>query len=432
MKTSKKYKLLGLALAGSFSLFGASNVLADANDDITNRATIGYEISGTAQTVIESSDVGNSTPGVGAGADTVFKEDRLINFTVATGATTGTVTPGGTLQATSFTVTNDSNAPLDFLLLGLNNVDGTVDPFSAFLDEFDASAVQTFVEDGTTAGFQATEDTATFIGSLPELGVATVYVVSTIPLVDSGANPLVNTNVATMTLVAQAAEAGGTGDGTGAIMNDTNGNASPGDGGAGAFTNGTATLTTAVVAATADDPAAMDTVFNDPAGTQDGTGAADVIKNAQHSANNSYTIQSAELTVTKTSAALWDPVNLDVNPKSIPGAYVRYTITIANAAGAADADLTTLSDTLVAALDLDPNFTDGTAANVATNANGDSIQVTHVDNAVTQFCTGAADLDACTFTSPTISVDVATLMGAIDSQLTAGESLTITFNVIVQ
>lgn len=431
MKTSKRYKLLGLVLAGSFGLFGASNVLADANDDITNRATIGYEISGTAQTVIESSDVGNSTPGIGGGADTVFKEDRVINFTVATGATTGNVTPGGTLQATSFTVTNNSNAPLDFLLLGLNNGNGTADPFSAFLDEFDASAVQTFVDDGD-GNFDPLLDTATFISSLAELGVATVYVVSTIPLVDSAGDPLVNTNVATMTLVAQAAEAGGTGNGTGAIMNDTNGNASPGDGGAGAFTNGTATLTTAVVAATADDPAAMDTVFNDPAGTQDGTGAADVIKNAQHSANNSYTIQSAELTVTKTSTALWDPVNLNVNPKSIPGAYVRYTITIENAAGAADADLTTLSDTLVAVLDLDPDFTDGTASNVATSAIGDSIQVTHVTNGVTNYCTGAADTDACTFATPTISVDVATLMGVTDSQLTAGESLTITFNVIVQ
>ena len=419
---------ISAALTGAVGLFGATNVFADANDDISNRATLQYSVGSATPIVIESNQTGNSTPGVGNGGDTVFKEDRVINFVVASSAT-GNVIPNTALQATAFTVTNNSNATLDFLLQGSNNADGTADPFSASLDEFDGTVIQTFVEDGTTVGFQAAEDTATFITGLAEGTNQIVYVVSTIPLNDTSDNPLVNGNVATMTLVAQAAENGGTGDGTSAIMNDNNDNASPGGAG---FTNGAATLTTAVVAGTPDDPLAMDTVFFDPAGTQDGTGAADVIKNSQHSANSSYTIQSAELTVTKVSVALWDPVNLNVNPKSIPGAYVRYTITIANAVGAADADLTTLSDTLVAVLDLDPDFTNGSVGNVATSAAGESVQITHVDNLVTNFCTGAADADGCTFASPTLSVDINAVMGAVDAQLTAGESLTITFNVIVQ
>ena len=428
MKTSKTNKLLSLALAGSFSLFGATNAFADANDDILNRATIGYSVGGAAQPAIESSLAGNSTPGVGNGTDTVFKEDRLINFTVANSGATGDVTPGGTLQATEFVVTNSSNTALDFLLLGLNNADGTVDPFSANLDEFDGLVVQTFVEDGTTVGFQPAEDTATFITGLAEGANQTVYVVSTIPLVDSGANPLVNGNVATMTLVAQAAENGGTGDGTGAIMNDNNDHASPGGVG---FTNGAATLTTAVVAGTLDDPAAMDTVFNDDAGSQDGTGAADVIQNAQHSANNSYTIQSAELTITKSALAHFDPVNLNSNPKAIPSAIVRYTITIENAAGAAVATLTDVTDVL--AMLMDTQFGDTDVANTALSG-ADNVRITDGLGAVT-FCqadNADANADGCTWNGTagdTLTVDLTVAAGT--DQLLAGQTLTVEFDVIV-
>ncbi|PCJ86425.1 MAG: hypothetical protein COA54_08250, partial [Thiotrichaceae bacterium] len=129
MKTSKRNKLLSLALAGSCGLFGASNALADAGDTISNRATLSYDVGTVAQTVIESATgAGNSTPGIGAGGNTDFIEDRVINFTIADSGVTGDATPGGILQATAFTITNNSNIALDFLLRGLNNVDGTADP----------------------------------------------------------------------------------------------------------------------------------------------------------------------------------------------------------------------------------------------------------------------------------------------------------------
>lgn len=434
MKTSKRNKLLGLALTGGFCLFGASNTFAAAGDPILNRATINYDVAGSAQTLIESgTGAGNASPGVGNGSDTSFVEDRAINFTVVRGGVTGTVVPGGTLQSVQYTLTNNGNGPQGFLLKGLNNPDATADPFGGTADEFDASLVQTFVEDGTTPGsFQSVEDTAAFVASLAAGASVDVYVVSTIPLVDSGANPLVNTNVAVMTLVAQVAIDGSTGIAADAVIADDNGNTSPGGTG---FTNGAENVAAGVAVTNADNTATEQVVFNDAAGTQDGTGAAGATQNAQHADDSSYTVQAAALTVTKASAALWDPVNLATSPKSIPGGYVRYTITIANAAGAADADLTTLSDVLAAALDLDADFGDGTAANNPTSAVGDGIQITHVDNAVTNFCTGAADADGCDYTGGaggTISVDVNAVMGAADAQLSAGESLTITFNVIVQ
>lgn len=434
MKTSKRNRLLGLALTGGFSLFGASNAFAAAGDTISNFATLSYDVGGAAQTVIESGEgTGNSVPGVGvavgSGITTDFVEDRLINFDVVRGGVTGDAVPGGTLQSVQYTLTNNGNAAQGFLLKGLNNADGTADPFGGSNDEFDATSVQTFVEDGTTPGsFQPAEDTAAFVATLAAGASVDVYVVSTIPLVDSGANPLVNGNVAVMTLLAQAADNGSTGVAGDAIVIDDNNHASPGGLG---FTNGTADVTAGVaVPSVPDNPATEQVVFGDAAGTADGA------NDAQNSDDSSYTIATAALNVTKASAALWDPVNEDSDPKSFPGAYVRYTVTIENT-GTVAADLTTLSDVLAAALDLDPDFVDGVGATPApTSAAGDSIQITHVDNSVTSYCTGSTgDTDGCGYVGGpggTLSVDVNAVMGATDAQLAAGESLTITFNVIVQ
>ena len=438
MKTLTRNRLIGLALAGGFSLIHAPNALAAAGDTIGNTATIGYSVNGAAQTVIESAGgAGNTTPGVGNGAATTFVEDRSLNFVVTRGGATSSVTPNGTLQAVEFTLQNTGNASQGFLLKGLNNADTTADPHGGSADIFDASAVQTFVESGATPGFQQAEDTAAFVATLAPAATATVYVVSTIPAVRSdGLTALVNGDVAVMSLVAQVAVNNSTGIAADAIVIDDNNHASPGGTG---FTNGAADVTAGVaVPAIGDDPTTEQVVFADIAvGTQDGTGAVDAASNAQHSDDSSYTVQSASLTVSKASVALWDPANLNANPKSFPSAYVRYTITIANAAGAANADLTTLSDVLNASLALDPDFRDGTAANNPTSAAGDAIQITHVDNAVTNYCTGDAgdgDGDGCAYTGGaggTIDVNIATVMGA-NAQLAGGESLTITFNAIIQ
>ena len=129
MKTFKRNKLLGLALTGGLTLFSASNVFAAANDDISNRATISYQVGTVLQPVIESSEAGNATPGVGAGADTLFKEDRVINFTVAQEAGASTpVSPGSTgallasPNAVPFLIQNLGNAPQGFLLRGVKRV----------------------------------------------------------------------------------------------------------------------------------------------------------------------------------------------------------------------------------------------------------------------------------------------------------------------
>lgn len=98
----------------------------------------------------------------------------------------------------------------------------------------------------------------------------------------------------------------------------------------------------------ADNPATVETVFADSTGTtEDG---AD--RNAAHSATNTYTIATADLTVNKTDAVTKMSINgVDVSDgteKRIPGATIEYTITVSNAAGAATATGIVITDPLPA------------------------------------------------------------------------------------
>ena len=59
----------------------AQNTLAGT--PINNRASVNYSVGGLAQAPIESSPTGNVTPGVGAGADTSFLVDNMIDLSVS-------------------------------------------------------------------------------------------------------------------------------------------------------------------------------------------------------------------------------------------------------------------------------------------------------------------------------------------------------------
>ncbi len=452
MKTSKRNKLLGLALTGGFGLFGASNAFAVAGVAISNTAALGYNVGGAVQTVIESAPgaAGNSTPGVNNGTPTLFVEDRVINFTVTREAF-ATPVPGSTQQAVPFLVDNTGNGTYGFLLAGIHNL-GALDPAgSSNPDVFTPTTIQTYVDTNNNGILDPAEIVATnsYIPTLaPATAAVRVFVVSDIPLNSRVPAPLVNGDVAVVTLVAQPAETvvgGGstTGIAADAINSDDNGNTSPG----GVFTNGSAIVPAGGATTIADDPATMQTVFNDTATTDavtgatiDANGVVDVNKNAQQSAYSSYTIATAALTVSKDvplTGALWDPINNAVSPKSIPGAYVTYTVTIANT-GAANADLTTLTDTLATALSLDPDFITSAGPGNYNGIAGQSFRLTH-SNGTVNFCTGDVgdtDADGCSYAGGVggaISVNINTVMGgAPNATLANGESLKIEFNVIVQ
>ncbi|CAA6813279.1 MAG: internalin, putative [uncultured Thiotrichaceae bacterium] len=127
----------------------------------------------------------------------------------------------------------------------------------------------------------------------------------------------------------------------------------------------------------ADDPATVQTVFADSTGTtEDG---AD--RNAAHSATNTYTIATADITVNKTDAVTKMSINgSDVTgtgvdaPKRIPGATIEYTITVSNAAGAATAAGIVISDPLPSDVTfVSASLTDGDAAVTTPTESGGTV-----------------------------------------------------------
>jgi uncharacterized repeat protein (TIGR01451 family) len=79
-------------------------------------------------------------------------------------------------------------------------------------------------------------------------------------------------------------------------------------------------VTTATVGA---NTAGVDVVFADIAGSAAGDGARD----GKHSATGIFAVNLLSLILNKSVVVTWDPTNLSVTPKAIPGAILTYTIT---------------------------------------------------------------------------------------------------------
>ena len=319
MKTLSKfnYSLRGLKLyefnfrliALLTLILNSSPVFAAAGDIINNTATIDFVYQGSSL-IQESSPSGNSLPGIGNGTPTSFIEDRLINFSVVSSdASVVNVASSQPAAVLTFSVTNNGNAPQDFLLAAINT---TPSPFVANPDNFDpVSPMQVFVENGSNAGYLLAEDTAVFIDDLAVGSSATVYIVATMPVTNIG-------DAAAVALVAQVAEGGVVGQGI-AITNDDNGNISPG---------GTANII--------PNTAGMETVFNDPAGINpedvDSAGAQDIASNGQHSDVGVFFVQVAvatAVTLNKTVTVI-DALG-GTNPHA--GSTLRYQIDVVVSGG---------------------------------------------------------------------------------------------------
>ncbi|WP_456391520.1 hypothetical protein [Nitratifractor sp.] len=108
--------------------------------------------------------------------------------------------------------------------------------------------------------------------------------------------------------------------------------------------NGTVSLKATVNGRTndsgdADDPTVVQNVFADGAGSDDNEHEGD------YSARGTYHIISPNLTASKSSCVIDDPVNGTTNPKRIPGATVRYVIEVKNE-GNTDAENVQTIDTI--------------------------------------------------------------------------------------
>jgi uncharacterized repeat protein (TIGR01451 family) len=161
------------------------------------------------------------------------------------------------------------------------------------------------------------------------------------------------------------------------------------------------TGTTAITAndsGVADDPALVQVVWADNPGT------ADVATDGKHSDAATYTVASAALSVTKTRAVESDPINLTADPKAIPGATVRYTITVVNS-GAQDA-------TTVVLVDATP------------------VNTTYVDGSITLDGAGKTDGDDTDEADHNVT-NAGAVTVTIDTVASGGGTATITFDVTI-
>jgi len=398
MKKLQKGVLLCLLFVGLIGLAASQPAMAAGTASgtvITNNATLVYQVGGVPQTPVQ--DV---TP-------PQFVVDNKVDLVVAedTGTSGYTdVNPNTTDQVLTFTVSNTGNTVQDIALAAAPGAD----PHGG-ADNFDASAIRVFVEDGTTPGFQTLEDTATYIDELAPWAAAgdevTVYVLANIAISQASGD------IAAYTLTATARAGGGAGS-LGGPLTQTAG---------------------------ADTPGAVDIVF------ADGAGDTDAARDAAFSDSDAYRVLAAQLTIDKSATVIRDPFNLAVSPKRIPGAYVQYIITISNAGTAtATATMTSITDTLDANVAIDPDLIDA-ATGVAESVAGSGFRVdlvgtTRATQGTPQYFTTTSSVDGIdhdgSATGGIVNADMALVLpaeaGYAAGELQAGESVTLTFNVIIQ
>jgi len=295
MSIRSKKNLFMIVLAGALVLGMSPIALAQntpSGTTINNTATLDFSVSGTPQAQVASNVAS-------------FVVDNKIDLTVTTvdGAIVATI-PGAVTQVLTYLVTNTGNTVQDYSLTAANSAVGAFGE----VETFDAVNTTVYVDtDGDTVYTAA--DTDTYIDELASGASINVFVVSDIPLTQ------VNDDVASYDLIAQSATGGTAGALGGDILADD--------------------------AGTPDDPAVIQIVFGDAAGTADGA------RDGRFSSKDGYKVVTTTLTAMKTSTVTNDPFNLGVNPKAIPGATVQYQILVTNS-GTLAADNVEVIDTIPA------------------------------------------------------------------------------------
>jgi uncharacterized repeat protein (TIGR01451 family) len=350
-----------------------ANAQTTAGIQINNRASVNYSVGGLPQAVIESSPTGNVNPGAGAGADTWFLVDNMINLTLTEVSTNATVaTPGATNAALAFRITNTGNSPEGYQLSIAEEVGtvlfGNTDNTQFLL----ANLIIRVDEDpsngsGTGNGIYDGTETATAVNVLNPNQDIIVFVVSpTVPLTQ------INGNFANVALTARVAAP---------------------------LTNGG---TLEVASPGANLPTSVEILF------------ADAGFDATASATDQFSIVTAGLMITKAQTVLSDPFGT-ASPRAIPGSHVEYLITIANSSPTIAATGVSLSDPVPA----------NTAVRLAQYA-GEDVAIT---GGLTPTCTADAadaDADGCGVAAGTLSVSSGVL-----GSVAGGTSVTVRFQVTI-
>jgi uncharacterized repeat protein (TIGR01451 family) len=281
MKLKHNLMMFGLILAGVMTLLMPMQVMAAGTAS-------GTDISNSATLDYK---VGGVDQAQITSNTTTFKVDNKVDLTVAE-VGSASVIPGDSDQVLVFSVTNTGNTTQGYSLL-----------VSGGADDFDMTNVRIYL-DVNNDGLLDAGDTAYILGT-NIADIAADGAIQVLVVADTPATPT-NGDTAVYNLIATTLDAG------------------------------TTTITTND-SGEADDPDAVQVVWADGAGTDDAA------TDGKHSADAVYSVASAELSVTKTQAVVSDPINGTTNPKAIPGATVRYTITVVNS-GAEDATAVVLVD----------------------------------------------------------------------------------------
>lgn len=279
-----KFKTLALAVTASVASLSAA-AETPYGDLITNTANLSYSVAGGTSV--------NAAP-----ATAEFNVDRLVKFNL-TAANTTADAPVGEDTTIGFTLTNNSNAPMDFTLPVLDNV-------TYFIDENG---------DGV---LDANETTP---------------VPAIISLAQDDSNATTTTHVYNYIAV-YAPQQGVNGDTAEVIFSAT---AIENDSTQGSVGN----EIIPTPAATPWDADVVQTVAESDADGNFITTQPETV---------TFTYVGANIALAKAVEVLSDPISRGANvpagyaPKAIPGAILKYSLTVTNS-GAKDADLT-LSDTM--------------------------------------------------------------------------------------
>jgi uncharacterized protein YaiE (UPF0345 family) len=430
--------LVGALLLAGFA--GQALALTAACTSIENKATLTFNYGGD-DIILESSEAGNTTVGVNEGSATTFAVATKVDLTVTGGAIVTTI-PGATDRVLTFSITNTGNDTQRYSLrlwAAANGYD--YDGTTSYVDNFNVTNVRVFTDDdndysnGTLDEISAAAATdGSHLGYTANVagnnGIIYVHVVADIP------NNRANGDDAIYALQAVTHQITG-----------RNGMNADGDGTAdGGETDETYSENSCGSAIVLADGQATGT---GPAGIGPG-GVNDVAKNGDSFAVGVYTVSAAALTVTKTQTTLWDPINGNSSPKPIPGAYVTYTMTIANN-GATSATLSAIVDDLQAELDLDFNLFTGADMDPSDGpygggSAGKSVEIT-ARTATAYYTADGADNDGVAYTGNpggvlTVYFTEDAGSGSVlpedvpnsyaEGELKTGESVIIKFNVIIK
>ena len=342
--------------------------------DIDNTATVDYQV--------------GTDPRTATGSAPTIRVDNRVDLTVfnTDAGNNVDVTPGSNNQILSYTVTNTGNTTQGYILTVATPTTG-----------IPMGNVRIYVDTNTDGIPDASElySAGSNAGDLNPNGgtdVMEVLVVADTPVAAT------NGSVDDFRLVAQTTNAG---------------------------TN-TVTLPSG---APDPDPLVVDVVFADAPGT-----SSDANRDGQHSFAATYTVVSAALTATKTIAATTDEFG---GGFAIPGAVVRYLITIANGGtGTVDNNTVVVSDPVPAntklcfAADVVAPITGCTAADVPTFTAGTS-GLTGVafeysnDNGTSWTYSPTADSDGA-------DTNITNVRQAPTGTMSASSSFDITIGVVIE